>query len=91
MSKLTLLVRTQESTKQPVNKLDSDDDWTIDGTDLLVRVRVDQCRVSHFATQEAFLQPVDQPDSVDDWTIDNSQRIVRVRVDYEVSVTHPLI
>jgi hypothetical protein len=34
-------LRTQESFRQPVDKLDSVDDWTIDGTHFIVRVRVD--------------------------------------------------
>jgi hypothetical protein len=34
-------LRTQDSCRQPVDKLDSVDDWTIDGTHYIVRVRVD--------------------------------------------------
>jgi hypothetical protein len=80
-------LRTQDSFRQPVDKLDSVDDWTIDGTHLLVRVRVDySVRNSRIwlRTQVSCRQPVDKFDSVDDWTIDGTHLLVRVRVDYSV-------
>jgi hypothetical protein len=64
-------LRTQGRLQQPVDKLDSVDDWTIDGTHCIVRGHVDYSvsELTFLASHAGVFhwQPVDKLDSVDDW------------------------